>query len=180
MLDQARELVRAELAESQPRRFSHLQGACRRAEAAAPLFSAEDGRLLVVTALVHDVGYCDSARETGFHPLDGARFLAERGYPARLCDLVAHHSCARLEADLRGLGSELSQWTDERSELRDALWWADMTTSPDGEVVTFKERVAEIQARYGPEDLVSRFIRAAGPELRGAVERTETRLAGLR
>ncbi|OLR90388.1 HD domain-containing protein [Actinokineospora bangkokensis] len=180
LLDQAVELVRSELKERQPRRFAHLRGAKERAESVRPLFSREDGDLLVVTALLHDVGYCDAAGLTGFHPLDGARFLSGLGYPDRLCHLVAHHSCARLEADLRGLGPQLALWEDERTALRDALWWVDMTTSPDGEVVPFEVRIAEIQERYGPGDVVTRFIRAAEPELRGAVERTEARLVSLR
>jgi hypothetical protein len=80
------------------------------------------------------------------------------------------------EAELRGLSAELAEWVDEETPLRDALWWADMTTSPDGEVVSFDERVKEIQERYGPDDLVTFFIRQAEPELRAAVERTEARL----
>ncbi|MER6663207.1 hypothetical protein ABT256_01555 [Amycolatopsis japonica] len=51
-----------------------------------------------------------------------------------------------------------------------------MTTSPDGDVVTFEERAKEIRQRYGPDDVVSTFIQVARPELAGAVERTEARL----
>jgi hypothetical protein len=51
-----------------------------------------------------------------------------------------------------------------------------MTTSPDGQTVTFDERVAEICERYGPEDVVTFFIRTARPELQAAVDRTEARL----
>ena len=42
--------------------------------------------------------------------------------------------------------------------------------------VSFDERLKEIQDRYGPEDLVTFFIRQAEPALRGAVERTEERM----
>jgi hypothetical protein len=38
------------------------------------------------------------------------------------------------------------------------------------------ERVTEIQNRYGPDDLVSRFIRRAWDDLNAAVKRTERRL----
>jgi len=91
-------------------------------------------------------------------------------------NLVAHHSCATLEAELRGLSDELADFKDERTALRDALWWADMTTTPDGVVTTTVERVAEIQTRYGPDDLVSCFIRRAWGDLNAAVERTQGRL----
>jgi len=51
-----------------------------------------------------------------------------------------------------------------------------MTTSPDGDPVSFEERIFEIQARYGPEDVVTFFIRSAKTELWNAVKRTEERL----
>ncbi|MFE2751159.1 hypothetical protein ACFXGA_04060 [Actinosynnema sp. NPDC059335] len=60
--------------------------------------------------------------------------------------------------------------------MRDALWWADMTTSPDGETTTVGDRLAEIRERYGSEDVVTVFIGQAEPELVAAVERTEERL----
>jgi hypothetical protein len=135
-----------------------------------------DGRLLEAAAALHDFGYTPEIAHSGFHPLDGARHLQELRADGRLVALVAHHSCAYREAELRGLSAELAEWVDEETPLRDALWWADMTTSPDGVVVSFDERVKEIQERYGPEDLVTFFIRQAEPELRGAVERTEARL----
>jgi hypothetical protein len=132
--------------------------------------------MLEAAALLHDVGYSPSIAHTGFHPLDGARHLQAVGANGRLCSLVAHHSFAYREAELRGLSAELTEWLDERTPLRDALWWADMTTSPDGEPVGFDERIKEAQDRYGPQDLVTFFLRQAEPELRGAVERTEARL----
>ncbi len=133
--------------------------------------------MLFGAALLHDIGYASDLAMTGFHPLDGARHLRAVDAPDRLVHLVAHHSCAVLEAGLRGLSNELAEFEDERTALRDALWWADMTTTPDGDVTTVAERVAEIQSRYGPDDLVSRFVRLAWDDLSAAVERTERRLA---
>jgi hypothetical protein len=127
-------------------------------------------------ALLHDIGYSPEIAHTGFHPLDGARYLRDLGTDRRLCALVAHHSFAYREAELRGLSAELTEWVDEETPLRDALWWADMTTSPDGRPVTFADRLNEIQDRYGPQDVVTFFIRQAEPGLRGAVDRTEARL----
>ncbi|WP_090102268.1 HD domain-containing protein [Lentzea jiangxiensis] len=172
----ATQVVADELAESLPRRFAHVLGVGRKARIAAPLFDPNERELLVASALLHDVGYAPRLAYTGFHPLDGASFLADGQANGRLCSLVAHHSCAYREAELRGLSAELARWTDESTPLRDALWWADMTTTPDGEPTSVHDRIEEIQKRYGPEDLVTFFIRQAKPELVGAVERTEERL----
>jgi hypothetical protein len=147
-----------------------------RAQVAAPLFTPTDHELLEAAALLHDIGYSPNVAHTGFHPLDGARHLRDTGADRRLCALVAHHSYAYREAEIRGLSAELAEWVDEETPLRDALWWADMTTSPDGHLITFDDRIKEIQDRYGPQDVVTFFIRQAEPELRGAVERTEARL----
>ena len=170
------ELVAEKLAETLPRRWAHVQGVCRRAHMAAPLFSVDDCELLVGAALLHDIGYAPELVGTGFHPLDGARYLRGVGGPDRVVNLVAHHSCATLEAELRGLSDELAEFEDEKTALRDALWWADMTTTPDGGETTVADRVAEILGRYGPDDLVSQFIRRAWDDLNAAVERTERRL----
>lgn len=159
-----------------PHRWAHAQGVADRVRVITPLFNASDGELLIAAAVLHDVGYSPEIAYTGFHPLDGARALRNAIDHVRLVSLVAHHSCAYQEAELRGLSSELTEWIDEETPLRDALWWADMTTSPDGVIVSFNERVKEIRERYGPHDLVTDFIRQAEPELRGAVERTEARL----
>lgn len=159
-----------------PRRWVHVQGVAQRAQVAAPLFAVADGELLVAAAVLHDVGYSPEIAHTGFHPLDGARALRDATDNTRLVALVAHHSCAYGEAELRGLSGELTEWVDEETPLRDALWWADMTTSPDGVTVSFDDRIKEIQERYGPQDVVTFFIRQAERELRGAVERTEARL----
>lgn len=172
----AHELAFELLGEALPRRWAHVQGVADRAPLAEVLFNEGDRELLVAAALLHDVGYAPKIAYTGFHPLDGARHLRELGADERLTALVAHHSCAYLEAELRGLSAELAVWVDEETALRDALWWADMTTSPDGETVAFDVRMGEIQERYGPEDVVTFFIRQARPELRAAVERTESRL----
>lgn len=164
------------LADSLPRRWAHVQGVARKVEMYAVLLSHEESELLKSAAILHDVGYAPGVAGTGFHPLDGARFLESNAAPERLCGLVAHHSCAYLEAELRGLSAELAKWSDEMTPLRDALWWADMTTTPDGDTTNVNDRISEIEKRYGPEDIVTFFVRQAKPELVAAVERTEMRI----
>jgi hypothetical protein len=75
------------------------------------------------------------------------------------------------------LEAELGEFDDEYGALRDALWYCDITTSPDGERVAATERIAEIKQRYGPGHLVTRFITLAAPDLLAAVDRTEQLLA---
>ena len=169
-------MASSRLAADLPQRWRHVQGVARRASQIAPFVTSADDTL-VCAAWLHNIGYTPSIAATGFHPLDGARFLAAAGVSPRLVALVAHHSCAALEADLRGLADELADFADEPGPVRDALWYCDITTSPGGEAVAATERIAEIKHRYGPGHLVTRFITMATPDLLAAVSRTEQLLA---
>jgi hypothetical protein len=59
----------------------------------------------------------------------------------------------------------------------DVLTCADMTVGPQGERVTFEERIAEILDRYPEGDPVHRAIVRARGELEAAVRRAEARRA---
>jgi hypothetical protein len=68
-----------------------------------------------------------------------------------LCRLVAHHSCALIEAGDRGLADVLAlEFELAPDALASALTYCDMTTSHDGESVPVERRLAEICDRYGP------------------------------
>jgi putative nucleotidyltransferase with HDIG domain len=175
MASWARDLARSLLAEALPRRWAHVQSVAAKAERAAASLTLS-GEALVVAAWLHDVGYAPDAIDTEFHPLDGARYLAGLGASERVVNLVARHSYAILEAELRGVGHRLAVFPDEEGPVRDALWYCDLTTSPDGEPVSARERIAEIKERYGPGDIVTQFITEGAAELLAAVERTERRL----
>lgn len=139
-----------------------------------------DTEILVAAAWLHDIGYAPRVRETGFHPLDGARYLRDLGWDTGVVQLVAHHSGAVIEAEERGLRSELLvEFPFRQSLSMDALWYCDMTTGPDGQTVSVEERLAEIRARYGPGDVVTQFVERAEPELVAAVRRVEERLAAV-
>jgi hypothetical protein len=131
---------------------------------------------LVQAAVLHDVGYAPDVAVTGFHPLDGARYLESVGVDDEVVSLVAHHSCARIEAEERGLGTNLSEFPPGPAELTDFLIFCDMTTSPDGTPVTVQARLSEIMIRYGPDSVVGRSITRAEPELRAATLRVAGRL----
>lgn len=165
------------MAASLPRRWTHVQGVAAKAERLG-LLVGEDADLLTAAAWLHDIGYARDITDTGFHSLDGARWLVRQGFDIRLAALVAHHSCATFEAAERGLSRDLdSEFPREESATSDALWYADMTTGPDGQDLTVDQRLAEIRERYGPDDLVTRFWRNAEPTLQAAVRRTQLRMS---
>lgn len=169
----ARDLARRLLADELPRRWAHSRGVARQAMRVAPLLTPRERPLLLAAAWVHDIGYAKALAHTGFHQLDGARYLLRRGVSRRLAALVAHHSGAADVARIRGLDDELAEFADERGRLRDALWYCDMTTGPSGERVGFAERMRELRARRGPEDPVVRALDANETERAAAVRRTE-------
>ncbi|MFI7648813.1 phosphohydrolase [Micromonospora sp. NPDC049460] len=132
----------------------------------------------MAAAWLHDIGYAPSITETGFHALDGARWLRRQGFSYRVAGLVAHHSCAAYEGDERGMLDVLTnEFEREETPTADALWYADMTTGPDGQDLTVEERLAEIRERYGPEDLAARFWQRAEGPLLEVVRRTQARLS---
>lgn len=178
MVSEAQEMARSVLAEALPRRWEHVRGVAGNAERVAASLGL-NSEVLVSAAWLHDIGYAVDVVRTGFHPLDGARYLADLGAPERVVNLVARHSNAILEAGLRGIRDLLAVFPDERGVLRDALWYCDLTTSPDGQPVSAPERIAEIKERYGPSHIVTRFITDGAPELLAAAARTERRLAGV-
>ncbi|WTP11618.1 HD domain-containing protein [Microbispora hainanensis] len=161
-----------------PRRWAHTKGVAARAVLLAPILG-DEADALTAAAYLHDIGYSPELVDTGFHPLDGARYLRDvAGADERLCRLVAHHSCAVNEAAERGLLDVLNaEFTQERPELADALTYCDMTTGPDGRHLDVTERLAEIHARYGSEHLVSRSITAATPCILAAVTSVTSTLA---
>ena len=147
-------------------RRTHSLAVGRKAEAAAARIAPALRADVAVAAVLHDIGY--GHVETGLHPLDGARFLTRAGFSPVVCNLVAHHSASTYEAEERGI--DLAVYADfavgqDLSEAHAVLWWADMTTGPQGQDVTVEDRLSEICARYGPDDVVTRFINRARPLL---------------
>ncbi|MEJ2889709.1 HD domain-containing protein [Actinomycetospora aeridis] len=160
-------------------RWEHTQQVARRAAELAPSVPEDERDLLVVAAWWHDLGYAPELVQTGFHPIDGARYLASQGHSPRLCALVAHHSAATYEAEERGLTEELADWPREEGAVADALWAADMTTGPRGQRFDYTERLAEILARYEADSIVGRAMSRAQPDIAAAIERTDQRLAAV-
>lgn len=158
------------------RRWAHTKAVATRAVELSPSVDHAYRDMLVASAWLHDVGYSPTIGHMRFHPLGGERFLHSEGWPNIVVNLVAHHSAARFEAAERGLTTELGEFPFEASELQDALDTADLTTGPDGQRMTFDERINEILVRYPIDDPVHRFWLAARPIEAAAVERTLERL----
>jgi putative nucleotidyltransferase with HDIG domain len=159
-----------------PGRWRHTIGVARRAEELAGTLD-EDPEPLIAAAWLHDIGYAEPARDTGFHPLDGARYLDRRHWPARISALVAHHSGACFVARVRGLAAELDGYPDERSPVADALTYADQTTGPAGQRMTVAQRMADMLARHGTESPNAAVHHLRGPYLLAVAGRVEGRLA---
>ena len=175
--DWAEETARKLLEIPLPRRWAHSQGVAARARTLAHILG-QDADLLEAAAWLHDVGYSPDLVDTGFHPLDGALYLRDVEYAdAILCRFVAHHSCAVIEAKERGLSAVLLKaFPTPPRELADALTYSDITTSPDGNLLTVHDRLAEIGMRYGPGHIVTRSIARSRPTLLRAAARVQSRM----
>jgi hypothetical protein len=174
----AQQLAQELLQEPLARRWAHVLLGADRARGLAPVLGA-DAELLEAAAWLHDIGYAPSLATTGLHQLDGARYLRDAQHAdAMLCRLVAHHSCAIIEAGERGLADILSSEFDPAPDvLASVLTCYDMTTSPDGQPVRVDRRLAEIHDHHGSGHLVSRSIQRATPMILRAVEQVHHRAA---
>lgn len=174
LVDWARAAIAHHL-ETLPQRRRHVQATARLADAVAAAYPGHKDRL-VAGLLLHDIGYAPELAKTGFHPLDGARFVRDQGYPD-LAALVAHHTGARYEATLRGMEALEEEFPYRATGLGAAMTYCDLTTSPTGERIRLHARVAEIQRRYGRDHLTARAIVACLPEFELIVKQVERRLA---
>ena len=167
------ELARKYLSGLEPR-WTHVQAVGRTAEA---ICHTNDVPLdLAAAAWLHDIGYAPELAKTGFHPLDGARFLAEISASQLVVSLVAYHSGAEFEAEERGLSRELATIPPPPADLLDTLVLIDMTTGPTGIPMSIDDRLAEILGRYGEEDPVHRAVVRSAGSLHSAAKRAAERL----
>ncbi|MFB9195244.1 HD domain-containing protein [Actinomadura verrucosospora] len=171
----ARDLASKHLETPLPRRWAHTQGVARQARTLAPILG-DKADLLEAAAWLHDIGYAPDLVHTGFHPLDGARYLRNAHHAnEHLCQLVAHHTCALVEARERGLADALcNEFDSEPPILIEFLTYCDMTTSPTGAPISVTDRLSEIIARYGEGHIVSRSISTASDIILNVVHKVES------
>ena len=144
---EARALARRLLADDMPQRWSHVQGVAKRAELFVDLVPNWDA--LAASANLHDIGYASELVDTGFHQIDGARYLRREGWDESVVDLVAHHSDAQIRADLNGLGDIYAAEFPRNETLpHRQLHFCDMTVALDGTPTTVEERLADMRHRH--------------------------------
>src|SRR5262245_40218485 len=71
-------------------RLHHMAGVAARAVSVSVTVAPTSVDTLVAAAWLHDIGYAPDLVDTGFHQLDGARYLRREGWPDTVCNLVAH------------------------------------------------------------------------------------------
>lgn len=170
--DIARTLLESEL----PRRWAHTKGVSRRARSLAHILG-DNADHIEAAAWLHDIGYAQSVVSTGFHPLDGARHLRDvLRAPTLLCQLVAHHTGARVEAAERAMPAVANEFTVPPVDLLDALTYCDLTAGVDGAPTSVDDRLAEILVRYPANHVVHRSITRSAPLLRKSVSNVQEQL----
>ncbi|WP_447007786.1 HD domain-containing protein [Saccharothrix isguenensis] len=174
--DHARDLA-ASLLGSMGDRWRHTSAVAARAADLAVTVVEADRDLLVAAAWLHDIGYAEPVVDTGFHPLDGARYLDRVGWPRRIAALVAHHSGARFVAEVLGAGRALDVYGQETGPVADALTYADQTVDNVGRRVSVRRRLADVLERHGPDSPNARVHHLRQPHLLAVAERVEARLA---
>src|SRR5262249_58133784 len=115
----------------------------------------------------------------GFHPLDGALFLRQEGWPEGVCALVAHHSGSRFVARVLALDDRLREFAFIEDPLSDALTVADNTAGPKGTIMAVEERLREKRRGHGPGPPYARAHPARDDYIRAAHRRVTNRLATL-
>lgn len=153
--EQARDILEPEF----PARWKHSKAVALKASKLASALAPRRVDEIVAASLMHDIGYATPLRGTGFHPIDGADFVA-RCVPqlASIAGLIAYHTGAVFEAAERGLTDELERFTYPDELDLAILTCADLCTGPDGASVDPAARLTEVLWRYGSDHPVHRAI----------------------
>jgi hypothetical protein len=130
-------------------RLGHSACVARQAARVQHLLPLPWRSALVQAAWLHDVGYNEILAKAGFHPIDGARWLRDQGWSSEICRLVAWHTGAGTEAQLRGLRAQLEgEFPPPPEAVQAVMAWADLISSPAGECCAVDDRLADILRRY--------------------------------
>lgn len=159
LVDRARRLAEKHLESELPRRFRHTVAVAERAQQLSTrLLPPQRAEAVVASAWLHDIGYATELVDTGFHPIDGARFLTKDEALESLVGLVAHHTGAVFEARERGLDDQLETYPVPNAAELAILNSADLSSGPDGGTLGPGDRIKEVLARYASDHPVHRAI----------------------
>lgn len=119
-------------------RLAHMRQACRTAGRIVSQmnYSPELSEKIITAALFHDVGYSEKLSRTGFHPLDGAVYLAHCGAAEDVIEAVLWHSSTPIEIQML---LEIKKFYDQFPEpdfdnpVIRGVCYSDFRTSPVGE-----------------------------------------------
>jgi HD domain len=155
----------------QPSRFEHVHTvwvrACELRLLGLDWYDDARAERLELAALLHDVGRALDPDDTEPHGFVGARFLDGLGLHD-VAPLVAHHSAARFEAELRGM-THLDDWRVAEPGLLHLLTLLDRTTDGRGRRVGLLERRADIERRHGRHSRQARNFDASLPAVDAAL-----------
>lgn len=149
-----------------PARVKHVLEIAKRVRESAArvsmrgMHSKIDLDLAECAALLHDIGYWPPIAHTGFHPIDGARFLEQEG-EQEIPRIIVGHSCSPEEGELRGFPGICS---DPGLIAKLITYW-DVQVQQGGAVVSYDERLQDILARYGTESIVGQANLKAKPRI---------------
>jgi putative nucleotidyltransferase with HDIG domain len=169
----------AEFLPSEEKRYHHILGVVRHMQTILPRLELEQEtkELLIQAAYLHDVGYSKQLNQYNFHPLDGAVFAQQAGFPKPVIAAVLFHSEAietvrENRNDLLPIYSLNQKLLDEQDRLFiDLVTYCDVQTSPKGEKVSLDERVQDVVERYGENHPVSQMMIFCKPKYKETIER---------
>ncbi len=149
-------------------RLAHMRQACNTAKRLVCQmdYDANTSAKIVTAALFHDVGYSEKLKKTGFHPLDGAAYLAHCGAPEDLISAVLWHSSTPVEIEsLPEIKEIYDNFPGPRYDcpIHKAVAYCDFRTSPLGESYSFGQRIVELEGRFGMDSVPPSIARKTLP-----------------
>ncbi|MBI9112028.1 HAD-IIB family hydrolase [Maridesulfovibrio ferrireducens] len=135
-------------------RFAHMKQAARTAERIARQtgLNKKQADKLITAALFHDIGYSEKLGQTGFHPLDGAAFLAHVGAQEEVIEAVLWHSSTQRDIyfypEIENIYKNFPDPSENNHTLK-GVSYCDFRTSPVGQSFSFGQRISEFKKRPG-------------------------------
>jgi len=144
-----------------PRRLAHVRGAALIAGMASGALRVDQPETVVAAALLHDIGYAPAVARTGFHPLDGALFLAREGWPESVVLLVGHHSHAVLLAPYYRVHNAMALLDRVPGQAEDIITFSDLRAGANGMGAAPRDRIDDMRRRHADRLFIPADIREA-------------------